>query len=241
MKRIVITLLAFVLFVFTTSAIASSCPLPNVNTDAEIIFSGFEWYADYSTTLQTATEKGITNQFDWSRDNFKDDGCLTPHWYTIYNSINSFAGSEERCGGYLNYISDIPNVAGYKIDSLKLYMMWNPDNGIVADYTQPDAVQFYMAKYEFDVSNTEDCYNDLVSKLKTLYGENPITDVYGPISPTTYTCWVNADKALIGVSYDKYGVNLVYMAPGAEERLLAVEDKVRQQEIEGAQNDMTGL
>ena len=98
-----------------------------------------------------------------------------------------------------------------------------------------------MAKYELDVTDKENCYNDLVTKLKSLYGENPFTDVYGQVSPTTYTVWVNNEGALVGVSYNEYVVNLVYMAPGAEERLCEVEEIVKAQEIESAKDNVSGL
>ncbi len=238
MKKLLVWILALLL---VCPALAEPCPLPPANTDKEINFSGFEWYSDYSTTIQTALSKGIDGKFDWVRDNFNDESCLTPHWPTIYNSINDFAGSDVRCGGYLNFIYDIPDVAGYKIDSLELYMMWNPETGYASDYTSPNAVQFYMAKYTVDVTDNEACYNDLVDKLKSLYGENPQTDVYGSIAPTTYTVWVNKEGAMVGVSYDKYTVHLVYMAPGAEDKLCQVEEKVKAQEIEGAKGDVTGL
>ena len=238
MKKMIVLVLVLL---FTTQAFASPCPLPPANTDAEINFSGFNWYSDYSTTISTALAKGIDGKFDWVRDQFDDESCLTPHWPTLYNSINNFAGSEVRCGGYLNFIYDIPDVAGYKINELKLYMMWNPEMGYTTDYQKPNAVQFYMAKYVLDVSDNEGCYNDLVEKLKTLYGDNPYTDSEGSTFPTTYTVWINNNGAMVGVSYNKYVVNLVYMAPEAEEKLCQVEKMVEIEEIENAKGDMTGL
>ena len=240
MKKL-LTLIFTLLLTVASSASAAPCPLPPANTDAEINFSDFEWYTDYATTLETAAAKGIDGKFDWVQDQFDDESCLTPHWPTIYNSINSFAGSEVRCGGYLHFIYDIPDVAGYRIDSLSLYMMWNPDKGYTWNYKRDGATQFYMAKYDLDVADKESSYNDLVIKLKSLYGDNPFTDVYGSVSPTTYTVWVNNEGALVGVSFNEYVVNLVYMAPGAEEQLCKVEEIVKAQEIENAKDNVTGL
>ncbi|MDO5445829.1 MAG: hypothetical protein Q4F31_09455 [Eubacteriales bacterium] len=240
---------AYISFILCLSLILSiiicaygeGCPLPAENCNADIKFSGFEWYTDYQETVTVATNKGITNSFDWSRDNFEADSCVTPHWTTIYNSINSFAGSETGCGGYLSYSSDIPNVAGYKIDDLNLYFMWNLEKGITEDYTQKDALQFYMAKYTFDVTDKEACYNDLLGKLKSLYGENPSTDTYGWLSETVYTCWVNPEGAMVALSWSEYDVTLIYMAPGAEEKLCEVEKMVTAKEITDAAGDLTGL
>lgn len=230
-----------IVFCITVFASAESCPLPKENCDTDILFSGFEWYTDYQDTVSTATNKGIINSWDWARDNFDADSYVTPHWAAVYNSLNSSAGSEKGCGGYLSYSSDIPNVAGYKIDNLKLYLMWNPETGKVEDYTQKDALQFYMATYTFDVTDKEACYNDLFAKLKSLYGENPMTDTYGWLSDTVYSCWVNSEGAMVALSWDEYEVTLLYMAPGAEEKLCEVEQIVKAQEISSAAGDVSGL
>ena len=241
MKKLVALILAMALFSVGSVSLASSCPLPEGNTTSEIKFSGFEWYTDYTTTLQTATDKGFVNLYDWSRDNFKSDSWVTPHWNIILNSIPSFAGSEKGCGGYLLYTANLPNVAGYKIDELSLYLMWDPLIGAVPDFKAQNAVQFYMAKYSFDVADKKGAYEDLVNKLKKLYGDQPYVDTYGWNNGTNYTVWVNDEHALIGISYDEYDVELVYMAPGAEEKLVQVEKRIMEQEIENAANDYSGL
>lgn len=241
MRRLLLCLLCIiVLSSISIKALAESCPLPDVNTDAEIFFNGFEWYTDYNTTLKTAESKGYSNDWDWSRDSFEEDSCVTPHWHTVYNSINGFAGSETGCGGSMSFYSDLPTVAGYRLDEVHLYFMWNPDVGRVSDYKNKDAVQFYMGKYEFDVGDKEAAYKDLCSKLSGLYGENPYEGRYG-ISPTYYRVWVNEDGACVALSYDEYGVTLVYMAPGAEEKLCKVEELVKANEIASAAGDVSGL
>ena len=237
MKKYLALILVFVFI--GTMAYAEPCPLPcSANTDAEILFKGFEWYTDYPTVKATAIAKGMSDSwyFDW----FSEDTCTTPHWKTLVNSIGSFAGSETGCGGSLQYYTDVPDVAGYKVDSLDLYFMWKL-NGYKANYKDPNATQFYMAKYELDVDDTVACYRDLVEKLKTIYGNKPYSDSYGWLDPTEYTLWVNGEEALVGVSYDSYKVYLVYMAPGAEQKLVEVENYKRKQQIERAKDDMTGL
>lgn len=92
-KKLVALILALALVCLQGLALAERCKLPAVNTDVEITFSGFEWYTDYKTTLNAATNKGFVNKYDWSRDNFDLDKYVTPHWKTILNSINSNAGS----------------------------------------------------------------------------------------------------------------------------------------------------
>lgn len=240
-KKLVLLILV-ILQVFTISqSFADSKPMPKVNTDAEINFSGFKWYTDYETTLATATSKGITNIYGWSRDNFDAGKLLTPHWSTLMNSLNWAANSEEDCGGYLFYTSDLPKVAGYNVDELKLYFMWNPEVGPVSNYKADGAVQFYMARYEFDVKDKDACYADLTKKLKSIYGNNPYRGSYSLFSDP-YLCWVNNEHAMVGLCCPNYGnITLVYCAPGSEDLLVKVEKLVIQKESENAQDDMNGL
>lgn len=240
MKKLITSIVTLlIMFSILYVALASPCPLPPSNTDAEINFSGFEWYTDYPTTLKAAKERGLSDT--WFNDFFYDDYCTTPHWQIVYTSLSSFAGSETRCGGSVNYYTDIPNVAGYRVDGLELYFMWNEETGYTTEYKKPGAAQFYMAKYEFDVKDYLSCYDDLVEKLKSIYGNNPYSDTYGLIDPSPYTLWINQDGALVGVGHNSYATYLVYMAPGAEDKLVAIEEKVKAQEIENASDDISGL
>lgn len=238
-KKMLALVLAIVVLCLQGMALAERCKLPAVNSSAEITFSGFEWYTDYKTTLNAATKKGFVNKYDWSRDNFDLDRYMTPHWQCILNSINSSAGSEEGCGGYLSYSSDLPKVAGYKLSSLKLYFYWNPEKGPTTNFSSKDACFFYMAKYEFDVTDNAAAYADLVTKLKKLYGDEPHEDEYG--CGTNYTLWVNREQAAVGVSYDEYSVSLMYYAPHAEDRLAEIEAVVKKKEIDDAADDLSGL
>ena len=158
----------------------------------------------------------------------------------MLNSLNWAADSEENCGGYVFFSSNLPKVAGYKIKELKMYFMWNPENYPTLDFSKKDAVQFYMARYEFDVIDKKGCYDDLTNKLKSLYGNSPYTSTYG-LFRKPYVCWVNNEHALIGISYDDYEVTLVYCAPGSEEKLVQVEKMVRDGEVKNASDDLSGL
>ena len=222
------------------TAHAQSCPLPcEPNTEAEIKFQGFEWYTDYPTTLKAATERGLSEK--WYNNFFYDDFCTTPHWQIVYTSLSSFAGSETKCGGSVSYYTDIPNVAGYRVSDLELYFMWNEETGYTTDYKNPGATKFYMAKYEFDVEDFLSCYDDLMEKLKTIYGNNPYSDTYGWIDPSPYALWVNKESALVGIGHDSHDTYLVYMAPGAEEKLVNIEELIKKQEIDNAKGDTSGL
>ena len=236
MKRIIMIMIILVLSIIS-SAYASPCPLPEANTETEIGFAGFDWYSDYNETIEAASNRGINALTAGIRDKFEKETKKTPHWKLLLQSID--VGSEKNCGGYLHYENQIPDVAGYSVYSLDLYMMYNPEVGYTPDYTEKDAVQFYMANYEFKVADTKSCYFDLVEKLKKIYGNNPFTDKTKQDEP--YACWINQEGAMVGVCDWGFSVHLLYMAPGAEEKLIAIETKVSKQEIEKAKDDMTGL
>ena len=236
MKRSMIIIIILVLSIFS-NAFASPCPLPEANTETVINFDGIDWYSDYNETVGAASERGINALTRGIRDKFEKETKRTPHWKLLLQRID--VGSEKNCGGYLHYEDKIPDVAGYSVYSLDLYMMYNPEVGYTPDYTEQDAVQFYMALYELHVTDTKSCYDDLVHKLTKLYGDNPFIDKTKQDEP--YACWINQEGAMVGVCDWGFNVHLLYMAPGAEEKLKALEEKVRTQEIDKAKNDMTGL
>lgn len=249
MKRCLIFVLVLVFALMGMTAIAEPCPLPSANTDKEILFDGFEWYADYPTVKAAAKAMGMYSDHDIEHFGKEDpvivhEYCTTPHWITLFNhvSAHSVAGCEMGCGGYIYYDSCIPEVKGYKdlagrgksykADNLKLYFMWDLDN-YKGDYKDPGAARFYMAKYELEVlsdgedhsvadfDGVENCYKDLARKLRSRYGDESYDDGF-------VSCyWVNHEGAFVGASNITYSVNLVYMAPGAEERLVEVEEYIK--------------
>ena len=234
MKRLLVLIIAILLST-TTCALANSCPLPPVNTDADIQFSGFEWYVDYPTMMKMAEAKGIDTLY--SMDWFSDSSYNTPHWPIVYSSMPAFAEGDMKCGGSVVLV-DLPDVAGYTAQTLEMYFMWNPETGYTKDYQSPDAIQFYMARYEIQANDIKACYEDLVNKLKSLYGESPFEDTKYEVM---YSIWVNNQNALIGIGCFNSHVNLVYMAPNADEKLVAIEELVKGQEIDDAADDFSGL
>ena len=235
-KTVAIIAILLNLIICSVPALAKSYPLPDVNTDAEIIFQGFDWYTDYNDTLKAVSGRGIEYDDDWILNNFELDNSRAAHWQVLLNSV--WNGAEKGCGGYLHLYKNIPDVAGYRIDELNLYMMFNPEKGATEKFKDPDAVQFYMAKYKFDVTDNIACYQDIVTKLKKLYGEKPES---GEDWGTKYSIWVNSQGGLVGISCDQFFVELLYMAPGAEDRLTNLELDIAAKEIENAAEDMSGM
>ena len=75
-KKLFCLLIAIVVLSLNINTFAESCPLPDTNSDSDILFNGFDWYTDYATTLKAAKAKGISNNSDWSRDSFVKDKCV---------------------------------------------------------------------------------------------------------------------------------------------------------------------
>ncbi|MBR6220594.1 MAG: hypothetical protein IKQ80_08520 [Clostridia bacterium] len=236
MKQL-ISIIIVLMWPFLTCALASPCPLPQANTDVEIAFPGFDWYSDYNTVVNAAKERGFDLQ--WQDDYFIEGLDSTPHWNIVYSSLEMFANSQMNCGGEI-YFYSVPDVAGYSVSQVTLYMMWNPDNICPSDYKTDNAAQLYMAVYIMDVTDTEACYNDLVSKLESIYGETSDKDIVEKTWGNKFSYWVNEDGGFLGIN-NALGVHIIYMAPGAEDKLVAVEEKVKEKEIENAKGDITGL
>lgn len=237
MKRFLAMLLLVIMIWISSVGYAKECPLPPVNTDAEIQFSGFEWYSDYNGTMNALKKKGIDPKL--GVETFGNDSLpfYAAHWEALYNLLPD---SDKGTGGIMTYAYKIPKVAGYEPSELTLYCMYNPKAGYVDDYESAGAIQFYMAVYEIRPNDPEACYKDLVAKLKKLYGDEPYKGKFGFTYPIEYYCWVNNELGMVGVS-DGSSVRLMYMAPGAEEKLLQVEELAKKIENENAAGDFTGL
>ena len=228
--KCIVILIASIVF-SSVPVMAKECPLPEPNTDVEINFDGFEWYCDYPTALSMAEEKG----FKYSVEGFRPGLSSAAHWTYIQDPGFYYSDCEKDCGGYLR-CSNMPQVAGYDIDHTMLYFLLNNSEGYgLEDYAEDGALQFYMGVYHFDVSDQESCYNDLAEKLKGIYGENPSVE-------ESYMYWLNNDGAMVGlVDGGSYGVSLMYMAPGAEDKLCEVERIAVENEKSNAAGDTSGL
>ena len=223
---------------FVSSSLSEPQSLPAPNTNAEILFNDFDWYADYPTTKAHAESLGWYSGWDF----FYDDLCVTPHWTYLESKVNN--GSELKCGGSFPSVNNLPQVAGYPLKDINYYFMWDINSGMYENYVDKayrtnGSTQLYMAVYSFDVADYDACYQDLVKKLKKKYGDNPYQSESNISNPYTY--WVNHEGAMVGVSIYGKNVMVVYSAPGAEEKLCAVEEAVKKKQIDDAGDDMSGL
>lgn len=233
MKKLLV--LIFALLIATTPAFASPCPLPKALTDVDISFSSFDWYSDYPTVVSLAEDMDWGKFSNW----FSRGGCTTPHWTLFKEVANSFAGSESNCGGSLLYYH-VPNVAGYEDVTAQMYFIFNPGIGNYDNYEEAGNMRFYLGEYEFSPADLDACYEDLVQKLASIYGDTAYVGSNGSLTKN-FTYWVNNEGAVVGIGESRTDVIITYSAPGSEEKLAEIEEWVSKSEIENAKGDTSGL
>ena len=186
-----------------------------------------------------------------------ENGAKSGGWMSSDNDIYRMSGidytnvtsGEDRVdgGGYQGWYSGV-SVAGYEAsDTYACYIYPINADGTV-EMSEEDA-QFYFGWYTFtqeDYSDITAIYEDLKTKLGTLYGEGQEnkTDFHTTMSWTD----VENNQVRLLVNSDSTYITLGYMAEGAEARLdemQAALDKIESQkeaeEREENKDDVSGL
>ena len=123
-------------------------------------------------------------------------------------------------GGYKGEYSGL-TVAGYTPSQLSVCFMYPIENNVI-NHNEEEA-ELYLAWYNFgkdDFSDYEAIYNDLLTKLSSLYGEGKLSNskrssmiTWKDIQGNMIRLWMNDDKNVI---------NLAYMVFDADDRLDAL-------------------
>ncbi len=235
-KLVTFCILIINMFILITDVQAEYYPLPEPNTDVEITFSDFTWYMDYPSILSETKERGFT----YGATSFSPMLSYSPHWTVVSTTIFN---AEKRCGGNLGFYIGLPKVAGYNVEAINFYFLWNIssdlyENYVDGRYKDNDSALFYMGVYKIDAVDRKAAFDDLVAKMKNIYGDSPYERDIG----SNYSCayWVNTQNAVVGIM-NGISLEITYIAPGGEERLAAVADAVAQKEVNDAQEDVSGL
>ena len=174
-----------------------------------ILFRGIDWHS----TKQDVEQKIFS------------EGAVATGWQRNPNEIHrlcdadsyNFTEDAVEIGGYNGWYSGI-TVAGYTPSYLYInYMYPINDDGIVHN---DESTETYLAWYEFsrnDFKDYEAIYDDLSSKLSSLYGEGVLSNT----KKNTMTNWTDPKGNIIRlwIDDDKSYIELGYMAADAEERL----------------------
>ena len=221
MKKLIIAMLCVCFLLPYSAALAKEVPLPEANTDAEILLPGFEWCCDYEALIRAAEENGLPTD-PGNRVNMIGLGAsISPHWNIYRNDSAYVSTSEKNCGGSIFFDHTDLELFGYHADQCMMHIFVEPGFEI-SQYQESGAARLYLAEFWIHAENAAEIYEDLLAKLKEQYGENPMEDETG-------VCWINGEGAMIGASLKKVvgapgynHVRVTMMAPGAEERLNAV-------------------
>lgn len=159
LKRLHALFLLFVVFLFLSacSFVSSDNPNPKQTSsqpisDKEILFSEIPW----GSNPKIANEK-------MGGDMVISDEHYIKDWSCAYN-LFSFG---QYPAGYA-LIGSVPEVAGYSNIMTYMYFMYSHDAEINRDI---DRAEFYLAQYQFDVADINASYDDLKTKLSTIYGK----------------------------------------------------------------------
>jgi hypothetical protein len=186
-------------------------PALDISSSSKITFLGVDWYTPKSKAMQLFEEQGVL-----------DDSITEAH--AIY-TISAFDGHErtkgissiERQIGYSIIMS--PRVAGY--DTYMAYISFIypvQENGFLLK--SDDDAQLYLAYYEFseyEIDDFQAAFDDLLSKLSSLYGEGEQskTDDASKIQ------WTDPDGNTVRLiyEYDRDRIYIGYAASDADKRV----------------------
>lgn len=182
--------------------------------DGLIDFRGIEWYSTKADAEQILFNEGAETHgvLGSPNDIYRMSG-------TDYANVT--VGSDRVDGGGVRaWYADI-SVAGYDVDdTYACYVYPVVDGQIVYD---DELAELYMGWYTFqpgDYADYEGIYNDLLTKLTSVYGEGDSdADSY-----FTTTTWIDPQGSQVRllINDSKNYVCLAYMAYSADERLDAV-------------------
>lgn len=135
---------------------------------------------------------------------------------------------------YYNFWVD--EVAGYHVSDANMFFIRPVVDGMISE--NDDEAIFFAGKYDFLLNNKgEEAYNDLASKLTTLYGE-PETkkDVRGQ----TVLFWYGLNDTAITLYRRRGDVTLAYVWLGAETLIEEARNAYVEPVVDNAEN-MSGL
>lgn len=174
-----------------------------------ILFRGIDWYSTKEDVEQRIYSEGAAAT-GW-RSN--------PNEIYQMNDADSYYFAEKavEVGGYYGWYSGI-TVAGYTPSNLSVNYMYPIKDGLIVH--DDESAEMYLAWYEFsrnDFKDYEAIYEDLSTKLTSLYGEGQLSNT----KKNTMTTWTDPKGNIIRlwIDDDKTYIELGYMAADAEERL----------------------
>lgn len=235
MKKLIAAVLAFCLIIVPCFALAE-------NGAALIRFRSFDWYSEQPAVLEALeADAGQRAFFRFGNDELTENSSLA----TLTFPDGSFSNMS-GCG-YFFFVKGL-SVAGYNA-SASVYCIdpLDADGNLLHDDSK---TQLVYGEYSFSVDDYPDLsevYGGLFGGMQKAYGE-PITSVDGVY--TRFSIWKDSEGNMARLAYrnkSSYSgefaqeLSLTYSAADSLERIAAVEDAVRAEEIRKLQEEQDKL
>lgn len=224
MKKLIVCILSLVLFITVFSITAYA-------TDS-ITFRDIKWLDSYKNVISVC-DKIEGAKPAWIYD-LTENARITSWDDTIEHMLDPVPYAVDN-GGVVRRYENVP-VAGYTAD-MDLSFIYPIENGKVN--TDTNSAQFYKAEYEIkDLEDFRSAYQDLQSKLESLYGPSEdytYTNILSDTPSKEGRMWKAHDGSLIWmyldynmVSEKYYGIYIVYAAPNTNQMIVDLDSFYRQ-------------
>lgn len=177
-----------VLFAMVVSMMFAACAHADMLSTEEVIrFRGFEWGCSINEVAENLREAGVSTRADISDE--------TDVRFIDFSTSVDDAGFVFDPSSY-QFDNDI-FVGGHMVEQIAVYAMYGIVDGEISYETEDS--RLYCGTYYFkEQANMKSVYDDLVSKLTSLYGtpqENPYAN------SRDFSCiWYGADNTAVEIN-----------------------------------------
>lgn len=206
-----------------------------------ILFRGAAWGASYPDVLKVLPDGVKMRDLD-----------IKEYWYPMLdmmNEGNSYGNQVKAEIGCYSYARSSSlkgvKVAGYEIEQLYLYFIFVPDESekLIKDEAH---TAFISGQYKIEPKDPDAVFDDLVSKLTSLYGDVDIEESKTGIIDKKMALWKGADGTMVSVFRQDYssGTHEIYIKYGSlvgDELIKNAYDAAVREENEGAASNTDGL
>lgn len=228
--------------IIITLVICILCSSFSFAEEKEILFRGLEWGIPYEETLK-AFDKDFpfteSEPFDFWR--MPTDLLKT----TDYRSYREYLGTS--VGSSVKYYESF-EVAGYPVRSVNMYYAYLPgeDGILVRDH---EHTSFYLGFYEILPKDYYTAFEDLTTKMNTLYGDMDYENIEDGSSfiNNTFRVWNGKNGTMVGLELEEYNASdtkylyIRYTFQGADELIEQAHQAVLLEERINAESNYDGL
>lgn len=172
-----------------------------------ILFRNIPWGANFETAKAAFPDKvrwcDVNDDSAYNVEYMVYDGAETRYTGNVSEYKYTQSSSLEEAG---------MKVAGYNIASIVLRFAYVPgsDGLLVHD---DNHVALYLAQYQIEPKDPDAVYNDLLTKLSSLYGDIDYTHTNAQYISYTYNVWNGSDGTMVCLEREDYpsGSHYIYI------------------------------